>query len=54
MIFYQQKKLFLGWGGFVTSKIIKKLVDTLFTKYVKLFFDEDSGNVPFLVIKWVF
>ena len=35
---------------FVTSKMIKKL-DALFANDVILFFDEDCGNVHFLVVK---
>ena len=39
---------------FVTSKMIKKLHNALFTDGEILFLDEDSGNVTFLVIKWIF
>ena len=39
---------------FLTDKMIKKLHNVLFADDGIPFFDEDSGNIPFLAIKWVF
>ena len=45
-------KLFPDW--FVISKMIKKAFTVLYADDGLLFFDEDSGDVTFIVIKWVF
>ena len=45
-------KLIPDW--FVTSKMIKKLFTALYADKNMLHFDEDSGNVIFFVMKWVF
>ena len=39
---------------FVTSKMIKKLYNAFSTNDNILFFDEDSGNVIFQMMKWIF
>ena len=39
---------------FVTSKMIKKLYNAFSANDNILFFDEDSGNVIFQMMKWIF
>ena len=45
-------KLIPDW--LVTSKAIKELYASLYADENILHFDDDSDNVVFLVIKWVF
>ena len=45
-------KLLPDW--FVTSKMIKKLYTALYADDGLHFFDEDSGDVIFFVMKWLF
>ena len=45
-------KLIPNWFG--TSKMIKKVFTALYMDKSVLYFNEDSSNVAFFVIKWVF
>ena len=45
-------KLIPSWFG--TSKMIKKVFTAFYMDKSVLYFNEDSSNVAFFVIKWVF
>ena len=49
--FFTNIKFVPDW--FVTSKVIKKLDDPLFSNTNIIFINEGSSNVTFLVVKWV-